>query len=436
MRSRAEIRALIENVLRAVSVALLAFMLWSSLDRDREDTVVTARSATLGEALRKWSAAGVAPDRIAASLDIAPDPASRDWLAALGGAGSEVTWSGDIPAVALDVQPVRSPRGGFTVVTAAPAGSAVSIADDIGALDTATAARGGAVFSVPSASGTMSAAVKGSRAVAAVPEPAKVRRILVLGNAGWEAKFVVAALEEDGWKVDASMHVAPGVSVTQGSISPIDTSRYSAVIALDGSAASRASDISRYVAAGGGLVIAGAAAAIEGFSQVRAGAPGRTEAPQALSSDAGSTTLRSLPVIPVAGLRSDAVPLDRRGAVVAVAARRQLTGRVLQAGYLDSWRWRMGGGDESVAAHRSWWTHAVASVAFVSNPASMAVSPTPSTMSAAPLADLIAALGPASAAPESSLASATGAISLWLLFTLLALSLLGEWASRRLRGIR
>jgi hypothetical protein len=433
MRSRAEVRALIESALRVLSIGLLAWMLWLAVDRDRADRVESASSATLTSSLARWSTAGVAPDRIAVELDSTPSPAARDWLAALRGAGSEVAWSGDLAPAGIEVQPVRSPRGGYTALTAARNGAPVIVSDEVGPIDTANASGGGSAFTIPSATGVISASSGKSTARALLPQPVSVKRLLVLGSAGWETKFAVLALEEDGWKVDASMYVAPGVTVTQGAVSQIDTARYSAVIALDGSAASRAGDIARYVVSGGGLVIAGSAASIEGLSALRAGSPGRMEAPEALSAEAGSTTLSSLPVIPVAGLRPDAVALDRRGAAVAVAARRHGAGRVIQTGYLDTWRWRMSGADKSSDAHRAWWTRAVASVAYAGI---TAPAPAAEQLSAAPVAHLVESLGVPTPVPQQSLASATGAISLWLLFGLLAASLLGEWASRRLRGMR
>lgn len=441
MPSRAEIRGSAENALRAVSIVLLAWLLWLSLERGRPDSVVSARSASLGSAVKDWSTSGIAPDRIAVQLDSTPSPMARDWLAALRGAGSEVSWSGNLPAVAISIQRVASPRGGLTVFAAAPGASTIRLSDEVGPLDTADARSGGARFSIPAATGVIEARSGGSRAEAAVPDSIRIRRVLVLGNAGWEAKFVIGALEEDGWDVDASMHVAPGVSVTQGSIAPIDTSRYSVVIALDASAASRASDIARYVATGGGLIISGAAASIDDFASVRAGTPGRVEAPMALALEAGSTTLRSLAVVPVVGLKNDAIVLDRRGDVAVAAARRFVGGRVLQQGYLETWRWRMSGGEESVEEHRSWWTRAVASVAHARRGGVRQADYQSAAMSAAspddaPIARLTAALGAATPHSAPGLASLATSISLWWLFAFLSFCLLAEWWSRRLRGIR
>jgi hypothetical protein len=418
--------------LRAVSVAIIAFMLWQSLDHGRVDSVVSGKTANLRSALRDWTRKGIAPDRISVQLDSVPSPTERDWLAALRASGSNVTWTGSLPAVGLDVQPIAAPSGGYRMLVSAPAASSVVIADEIGPIDTVRAENGGASVSVQSASGVVTATTAGTTARSVLPDTLRVRRVLVIGNADWESKFVIAALEEDGWKVDAQTHLAPGVSVTQGSITPIDTTRYSAVIALDNSASGYASDIVRFAGMGGGVIIGGAAAGVDGFSPLRAGSPGRVDVPSAISSEPGAVTLQSLSVIPVAAMKGDALPLERRGGNVSVAARRFGNGRVVQSGYLDTWRWRMSGGENSVAEHRKWWTSAVAGVAY-------APSMTTTVSSAsdnAPVASLIESLGKSAPAAKAPLASTAASISLSWLFAILSLSLLAEWVSRRTRGVR
>src|SRR5690349_784365 len=109
MPSRAEIRGGVENVLRGASLVLLAWMLWLSLDSGRPDTVVTARSANLGAALGDWSRSGLPPDRISIQLDSTPRADQRDWLRALRGAGSRVTWSGDLAPVAVSTRSIAAP---------------------------------------------------------------------------------------------------------------------------------------------------------------------------------------------------------------------------------------------------------------------------------------------------------------------------------------
>ncbi len=417
-------------MLRVVSIAILAWMLWLSLDRTPGDRVVAARSANLSTALRDWSVDGIAPDRAQIQLDSTPTPIARDWLRALGSSGSHVTWKGNLPAAAISAQAIASPQGGIRVLTSAPNAHRVSVEDDLGLIEGESPHAGGASFDVPSSSGNLIAKVGATRATSDAPDSARIGRVLVIGSAGWESKFVTAALEEAGWKVDADMRVAPAVDVTQGSLSPIDTSRYSAVIALDGTASSRATDIARYVSSGGGLILAGSAGALEAFASLRPGSTGSVQTPSALEGEPGAATLKSLPLVPIASMKPDAIRIEARDGVTAVAARRHNSGRVLQQGYVDTWKWRMGGDESSPAAHREWWTNAVSSVAYAPVVKTAVIA-----NDNAPVARLVAALGPSSQTSES-LATQARSISLWLLAAALAFSLLAEWSSRRLRGAR
>jgi len=430
MPSRAEVRGGFEGVLRVVSIAILAWLLWKSLDRTRSDQVVSARSSNIAAALRDWSRAGIAPDRAAIRLDSAPGPMERDWMRAVGHSGTRVQWNGNLPAIAIAAQPIASPRGGIRALAAAPNSNRVSIEDDLGLIEGANAHAGGASFDIPVASGNFVAAVGATKATADPVDSIRIGRVLVIGTAGWESKFVTAALEEEGWRVDADIRVAPSVAVTQGTLAPIDTSRYSAVIALDGAAALRASDISRYVSSGGGLILAGAAGSLEAFSPLRAGTIGNVQTPSVLESEPGSLTRKSLSVVPIAVLKPDAVRLESAGGITTTAARRHNQGRVLQEGYLETWRWRMSGGDRSPSEHREWWTKAVASVAYAP-----VVRAGPVINDNAPVTRLVEALGPASQT-TTSLTSNARSISLWLLASALGLFLLAEWLSRRLRGAR
>jgi hypothetical protein len=133
-------------------------------------------------------------------------------------------------------------------------------------------------------------------------------------------------------------------------------------------------------------------------------------------------------LIPIA-LRTGSVLLEHRDRMVAVAARRIERGRAVTIGYLDTWRWRMGGGAAAVRAHRDWWADLVAGVAH----SGRIERPAGGIPDEAPLATLIARLGPASSAP--SLPNRTPTVSHQLLFAILMAVLLAEWASRRLRGM-
>jgi hypothetical protein len=181
------------------------------------------------------------------------------------------------------------------------------------------------------------------------------------------------------------------------------------------------------VRAGGGLVLAGDASDVPA---VRAIAPGRAGAriPGGTLTFDASQPQRSLAARPVESLRADAVVLERRGAAVMSAARREGVGRVVQVAYDETWRWRMQGGDDAVAAHRAWWTRAVA--AAVGTPAPAAFTST--NPEGAPLARLVDALGAPTERPASD---APRGLPGWLLASICVI-LLVEWGSRRLRGAR
>jgi hypothetical protein len=139
--------------------------------------------------------------------------------------------------------------------------------------------------------------------------------------------------------------------------------------------------------------------------------------------------------MPISRLRLGAVVIETRSgapdAVVTVAAQRLGTGRVLQIGYLDIWRWRMGGVDaDPVASYRSWWSKVVSSVAH----APRATLPAGALAEPTPVATLVGTLGPPTrnAAARGSLLDDPRLLP--LLFALLMATLLAEWTSRRLRG--
>lgn len=434
MPSRAEVRVLGERVARGIVIAILAFLLWKVLFYKPGVAVpdsVTARPS--GEALSRWSTRSAAPAKIHVQLDSVPSPLERAWLRALAGAGSSVTWSGDLPPLMIESQPVASPTGGVKARVAAPNGSSVVIADDVGVLDTLRAANSGAALVLNSSVGDLSSRTNGVSASTTLRDSVVLHKVLVIGDANWESKFVVAALEEEGWKVDALIRVAPTVDVTQGSAAAIDTSRYSAVVALDGSASPYANRILNYAQSGGGLVLAPQAAALDAMSPLRVGAVGQPPSDARAIQASGSVNLETLSLAPIMSLRNDAVPLDKRGSSIAIAARRIGAGRILQLGYEDTWRWRMGGSDGAIRDHRMWWSGLLSSVAYAPRiPRAISTS----RPDEAPVASLVAAIGPRM--ESSAGANLTTSKSHWImwLFILLATLVISEIASRRLRGAR
>lgn len=431
MPSRADMRVWGERGLRALSLLVLAVMLWRSLHFTPETSAASVGGTASASELRAWSTANVAPARIAVALDSMPGRMVRDWLSALKRSGSRVTWTGDLPPIAIAAGSLASPAGGTVVLVSAPNRAEIELRDDVGPFDTVRAESGGAHFLVQAADGPFIASTSNARATAPRRDSVILRRVLLLGSAGWEGKFVTAALEEAGWKVDAMLHVAPGVDVSQNAGRSVDTARYAAVVALDESAVPWSSAIERYARSGGGAIL-GPGAAGEAFSRLRAGVSAPTETP-ATAGHEGPVTLAMTELSPLKPLREDAVVLERRGNDVAVAARRYFAGRVVQIGYPETWRWRMAGDDLASQAHRNWWSGIVSAVAYAPR---MPVAEAAGVTDDAPLAALVSALGPATR--TGAVARTPGVESHWTLWLaiLLSISLLAELTSRRLRGAR
>jgi hypothetical protein len=420
MPSRAEPRAAAEWGLRVVVFALLAWAFWRAIRPVAVAAVGQANAAVVRPALERWITAP--PGAVHVTMDRgAVLPAyARHWLVALRREGTAVTWNATtaLGPTAIDAEPVADPRGATRVRVAAPGGATVVVRDVLGPLDSLRVAAGGqgVTVTIPASVRGIDGVADGTSARGAVTEALTLRRLLVLGRAGWEAKFLVRSLEEEGWTVDLRLAVTPKTRVIQGHIAAIDTARYAAVIAVDSSVAPAVPHIAAYVRSGGGLVVVGSAARV--FRGLDSGTPGPR------LRDSGG-------LYPVTALVPDAVVLERQGNVVAVAARRVERGRVVQVGYDDSWRWRMTGGDSAVARHRAWWTALVASVAYAP---STERAPPPDA-DAAPLAHLIDALGPPAPTMRAGRAPPDPTRSPWVFGALLA-ALLLEWGSRRLRGRR
>lgn len=442
-------RAALELGLRLVALAAIVLVLARSLRTAVAGGGERAAGDAVPAALARWSAD---PDLASAhvSFDAMPSDTVRQWVRALRASGIPVGY--DLPALAplaVAVEAVADPARPLRVLVAAPAGTEVELRDALGVLDTLRATVAGAELVGTALASPVTAARPRVAARAPVPDSLALRPLLVLGRAGWESKFTIAALEERGWKVIARISVAPDVDVVQGAIPPLDTARLSAVIALDETAAPLAPAIARYVRSGGGLVLALDASRLPALAAI---APARAGAALPVASDqlAGAEARRGLPLHALTALRDDALALENRGDVVAVAARRAGAGRVVQLGYGESWRWRMAGPDGAPEAHRAWWAALVAGVA--STGAASATVPeaaTPDSAHAmpqqraamlddAPLARLIAAVGTPTPtpAPAASRAAAPADPLPWWALAVAVAALLGEWASRRLRGVR
>jgi hypothetical protein len=446
---RVGLRLVFERVSRTVALASLLWLIVQSFQAESSAGTQESGADSLATALARWSGSE-SPTRVHVRMDGDVPPVARDWLAAVAAAGTPVTWErGDAVPLASIAEPAVDPAGGTSVRVAAPQGTLLVLMDAFGTLDSVRAGLAGARLIARSAPSAVRVRAGPLVARAVVRDTLRLGRLLLLGQAGWESKFVVAALEERGWSVDADFALSPKGDVVQvpdngrATAEPprpvdslrtalraqrfhVDTARYAAVIALDSSALASADRIARYVRSGGGLIAAASIAAAPALEALRVGSLAHaSEAIEPFDATAAEPR-RDLALIPIV-LRADAVPLEQRDSLVAVAARRVEAGRVAVIGYADTWRWRMGGGDNAVEKHRDWWADLVASVAYTGRSSRGEFV----GIDEAPFAHLYDKLGAPSAGSTIPL---DGRVPTQLLFALFAVGLVAELTSRRLRG--
>ncbi len=424
MRSR---RRRFETACRVGAFALLGWLLGGSLMVTGTRRWERATDLDLLTRLAAWTRDAHATS-FRVDVAAAPPTWAIDWLAALRHGGHTVVWSGSPPAVAMTVEPIPDPSGGVRVDLAAPSGSAVVLRDEGGIIDTARVSGLGATATLPLAIGAIGATAGAQQLSVLAPDSAHLRSIVVIGDASWEGKFIVAALEERGWPVIARFAVAPNVQVSQGGPIVLDTSRVAAVIAVDSAVQSLGPQLERFVRSGGGLVLAGPSSLAPSVATLAPGVLGARVRPVVVPKD--TIGLGATGFYPVRALTADGVALERRVDGVVIAARRVAAGRVLQVGYDDSWRWRMAGGVSSERAHRDWWARVVGSVAYVPT---TALAPTP-MFASAPRAYLFARLG--APVPAGVDLESRAPLDRRILLLLIMVLLLAEWSSRRLRGLK
>jgi hypothetical protein len=341
-----------------------------------------------------------------------------------------------VPALAVSAAASADPRGGTLVRATADRGQWLVLRDSLGWLDSARLEAGSIRWALAGDVPAPCVEQAGTRACAPVAPAGRRSRVRLYATPGWEAQFTMRALEEVGYTVDARFAIAPRVGVRAGGPEPLDTGRHVAAVALDSAAWPDAASLARFVRDGGGLVVAGAAAfgAPRGFPLAGTAGGARPAVPGALS---GATPRDGLVLHPVGALGAEVVVFersDRPDRPVALAARRLGAGRVVQAGWRDLWEWRLLGDDGSVAAHREWWATQVARATG----ARFAGPEPPSWFAgdAAPLADLVARLGPAAPAVPGTIRRAAPALPWpgWL--ALASAALVAEWWLRRTRGRR
>jgi hypothetical protein len=387
MRSRAERAA------RALALIVLVWTWWRlvfPVPASRGMRVVD--QAHLGLSLAAWSTSD-GPAAIHVRLAAVPGPTERDWLSAIDRAGGHVTWdaaSARLPATAIDAEPVADPRPTSRVSVAVPIGAPVALGDRFGAFDTTVAPYGLASFTLPRTA-VVAATVNGTTARASASDSLVLRRLYLVGRAGWEAKFVARALEEEGWAVDAHFTVAPNNNVVPATTPGLDTGEYAAIILVDTVSSPDVSHIAHFVQSGGGLVLGPHAARAIGASGLTTG--GTTIAP-------------------------------------TVVARRVGEGRVVEVSDTATWQWRMADNDTGMVRHRAWWSGLVSIVAYA--PLEVHAGRDP-TIDPAPLLALRERLGGPRPAPALATPDRWSMPMRWL-FAAATLLLLAEWTSRRLRG--
>ena len=427
-------RASVERAARLISLGLIAFLIAHAIHSLGGRPSLRAEGADVGDALVRWSTNTI-PGRVHVALDSVPSPRERDWLAALARVGTEIGWDGDLPVPsAISVEPEVDPQHASKVWVAAPAGARIELNDDLGHVDGATVEGSGSVFVLPRVEGRVQASID-SQEVATndLRDSVSIRSALVVGVAGWEGKFIAAALEEHGWGVDVRFAVAPSGDVEQGTGAiRLDTARYSFVVATDSVIARYADQLAAYVRQqGGGLIVVGEASAVPELAQMlpaRMGLPSRPIDFRPETAPRGSLALGEL-----YDWKPGASVLESREDEAAVVAWRVGEGRVIQVGYFDTWRWRMAGlGDDAVENHRLWWSALASGVAYAprfARQVSDRLEPTPLVS----IMDGIGVPGPAyielrGLLDDPRLLPATFGVILALLFL--------EWMSRRLRGAR
>jgi hypothetical protein len=427
MPSRAELRRTAEWLLRAALLVALGVALWRSLRSTEAST--GARSTTSQTLARELARSIATPGDVGLdlALDAAPTHEERDALVALRRTGTAVRWHGDPPSLGLEVARTREPDARSRIMLVGGGDAPLALSDSAGVLDTV---RTGAGLTLDLSTIVGAARAQRAQWIARAPAPAIAprRAVLVLGRAGWETKFVMSALSEAGWTVRARIPFAPGVSVRDDGLLPLDTTRYDAVVALDSSASDLAAGIAKFVAQGGGLVAEAGAISLDELRPVAPASAGIREPGRILLAE-DTITPRDLPIRPLSDLRTDAIALERAPAGVTTAARRAGMGRVLLTGYDESWRWRMLGGTSGLPAHRAWWSRAVGSVSPERG------EDASHDADAAPRAAIVDALGPAASAASQASRVPLDPLPLAILIVAIA-ALLAETASRRFRGER
>jgi hypothetical protein len=386
-----------------------------------------ASTAALERAMEGWYRDGL-PAAVDVRLTAWPTVAQRDGLAAMRSAGTRVSWSHTLSAIGVEAEPTLDPLGAVAVRATGVLddGEGLVLQDELGRLDT-VAAGPGALGSRTVTFGSRIGGWVGDRMVLETSVPrVDGGMAVVLGRVGWEARFLIEALEARGWSVAARLEVAPGRFVTQGRPTPLDPDRVAVVFVVDASASALVRGLRAFLSSGGGVVLYAAAVsdpALERLAPAAVGA-GRSTGGARFA----STSRAALPVRTLGRLAPDAIVLDQRDGQPVLVGRRMGAGRVLLLAYTDLWRWQMSG-DTTVG-----YQHFVSDLAASAGRRVVRDVAPASVYGAAPLAAIAAGLGTPSS-PGPTRGPARSERWLALLAGLVFAALGAEWASRRLRSV-
>ena len=199
-----------ERLLRALGIGATA-ALGARLALLAPDRPEPARVTTTGlvASLARATRTKTPSVHLEASRALSPD--ERDWLRALDRAGTQVTWvaSPALPALAVQVEPVIAPGARQAVAVVTSPGVPVAVRDTIGLVDSLRTGKHGVLSLVSSIDGRLGVSSAGAMAFVETLDTAVVRSVIVVGPAGWESKYIVAALEESGWQVEDAVEDQP-----------------------------------------------------------------------------------------------------------------------------------------------------------------------------------------------------------------------------------
>ena len=434
-------------VLHAIGLVCMLLLAWRLLaPRAAQNTLVQVGArgvmdVSVASLLRAGS------DSIGVTLRAPPDARTRAVLRAIRGSGRIValTASSALTPVAVTVEEEWRASGGTRVQVVASGPAPVAVSDAAGLVDTMRVDTAGMRVRSGPVQGALRVDLPATHAAAAVlgagvPDAA---RVLVAGAVSWESRFLVAALEEAGWPVDASIVLSPKVTIAQGAVRTPSRSRHAIVVVLPGAPSSVAAALPQFVRAGGGVIIVGEAARLASLASIRAGAPGVTVTGE-VGAEQSAEPRHGLDLVPITSLADGSVSLEARDGRIAIAARRVGAGRVVQVGYENSWLWRMAGDDDAPVAHRRWWSSLLSGIVPLAAPVSRSPADVEhDTLDAAPVAELAGALGlpvmraePLAAMKRQTIgASVLQLLEVRWLFAVIVLSLVASWTLRRWRGL-